>query len=164
MQGFSTRSSCVAVVVLLALNPPNLSPQKPRETPREVWSWFEDCSNKKYMRLEVLMRGTVIHRSAFPICPVNDVSGEVGRHQKILTFSFKGGYVFQGKYHTARTQTIEADVWQAGKDPGLILFGVSFASRNQVLLNTIHFAKIGTESTTEIDRDLIVRTFPIRPK
>ncbi len=114
------------------------------------------------MGLEVLMSGNVIHRSSFPICPINDRSEEAGPQQKIVEFSFKGGQVFQGKYHTSRTETIEGNVWQAGTDPGAILFGISFTSQNQILLNTIHIAKPGSESTSEIDRGLIVRTFPIR--
>ena len=110
------------------------------------------------------MRGKVIHRSSFPICPIHGRSEEVGPPQKTVAFLFKGGYVFQGTYHTARTQTIEGNIWQAGTDPDAILFGVSFTSQNQILLNTIHIAKLGSESTSEIDRRLIVRTFPIHRK
>jgi hypothetical protein len=113
------------------------------------------------MRLEVLLSGNVIHRSSFPICSITDRSEEVDNQQKIVAFSFKGGYVFQSEYHTARTQTIEGNIWQAGADPGAILFGISFTSQNQILLNTIHVAKPESESTSEIDRGLIVRTFPI---
>jgi hypothetical protein len=94
-------------------------------------------------------------------CPIADSSEEVGGQQKIVAFSFKGGYVFQGEYHTTRTQTIEGRIWQAGTDPGVILFGVSFSTKKQVLLNTIHIAKSGSRSTSEIDSGLIVRTFPI---
>lgn len=158
------RSFWLALVLLLALNPPHLSPQESRVAPEPLWSWFGNCSDKKYMGLEVLMNGKMIYRSSFPICPIDDRSEEVGARQKTVVFSIKGGHVFQGEYHTARTQTIEGNVWQAGTDPGVILFGLSFASPNQILLNTIHVAKPGSESTSEIDRGLTVRTFPIRRK
>jgi hypothetical protein len=116
------------------------------------------------MGLEVLMNGKVIHRSSFPICRINYLYEEVGPRQKIVVFSFKGGYVFQGEYHTTRTQTIEGNVWQAGSDPDAIYFGVSFSSPTRILLNTIHLAKLGSESKSLIDRGLIVRTFPIPRK
>jgi hypothetical protein len=154
----------VALVLLLAANPLHLCPQETRARPATLWTWFGNCSDKKYMKLEVLLRGNVIHRSSFPICPITDPSEEVSGQQKIVAFSFKGGYVFQGEYHTATKQTVEGNIWQAGSDPGAILFGVSFKSQNQILLNTIHVAKPGSQSTSEIDRGLIVRTSPIGRK
>jgi len=113
------------------------------------------------MGLEVLLNGRVIHRSSFSICRISDRFKETDRQQKIVAFSFKGGHVFQGEYHTTRTQTIEGSIWQAGTDPGTILFGISFSTSKQVLLNTVHVAKPGSASKSEIDRGLIVRTFPI---
>ena len=127
-------------------------------------SWFGNCNDKEYMGLEVLLSGKTIHRSSFPVCRISDLSEELGPKQKTLAFSFKGGHVFQGEYATRREQTIEVNVWQAGADPGAILFGVSFTSKNQVLLNTIHIAKPGRATTTEIDRGLLVRTFPTHRK
>jgi len=59
---------------------------------------------------------------------------------------------------------IEGNIWQAGADPGVILFGVSFSTKEQVLLNTIHIAEPSKESASEIDRGLIVRTFPVSHK
>jgi len=151
----------LVLVLLLAVNSHYLSPQESRARPAQLWTWYGSCSDKRYMRLEVLLSGTVIHRSSFPICPITDLSQEVGGQQKIVAFSFKGGYVFQGEYHTATTQTIEGNIWQAGTDPGAILFGVSFTSQNQILLNTIHVAKPRSQSISEIDRGLMVRTSAI---
>lgn len=152
------------VLFLLSLSPPSLSPQEAPVVPGPLWSWFGNCGEKRYMGLEVVLNGKVIHRSSFPICPIADRSEEIGPQQKTVVFSFKGGHVFQGEYHTARTQTIEGNIWQAGADPGTILLGVSFSTEKQVLLNTIHVAKPGSGSRSEIDRGLIVRTFPIGGK
>ena len=110
-----------------------------------------------------MLNGEVIHRSSFPICPVNETSKDVGS-KKIVALSFKGGYTFQGTYRTKRTQTIEGNIWQAGKESDAILLGVSFMTPGQVLLNTIHMAELRAESTSEIDRGLVVRTFPITSK
>ena len=110
------------------------------------------------------LNGKVILRSSFPICPTSERSKEADRQQRIVAFTFKGGHVFQGEYHTTRRQTIDGNIWLAGTDPGAILFGISFSIKKQVLLNTIHVAKPGRESASEIDRGLIVRTFPISDK
>jgi hypothetical protein len=112
------------------------------------------------MGLEILLSKKIIYRSSFPICPIADRSKEV---QKTLVFSFKGGHLFQGEYQTTPHQTVEGNIWLAGSDPGVLLFGISFSARNQILLNTIHIAKPGKESTSQIDRGLVLRTFPIEP-
>jgi len=113
----------------------------------------------------------IIYRSSFPVCPINDYSEKVkgllsarGTQAHKLVFSFKGGHVFQGEYHTTPTQTIEGNVWQAGTNPGAILLGISFTTDKQVLLNTIHVAEQGRASASEIDSGLTVRTFPISHK
>jgi len=154
------KSSNLASVVLvaLALVSPVLA-QNTRPFPTKLLSWFGSCGAKKSMEIQIALNGEVIYRSSFPVCPIEDSSKEV---QKTVVFSMKGGHVFQGEYHTSATQTIQGNIWQAGADPGVILFGISFASQKQILLNTIHIAKIGSESKTEIDRDFIVRTLPVR--
>jgi hypothetical protein len=157
-------SSRFFVVLILALAPPLLWSQNPNTAPEPLWTWSGDCHDKTHMGLEVLLNGKVIHRSSFPICPISDRFKETDRQQKTVAFSFNGGHVFQAEYHTTRTQTIEGHIWQAGTDPGTILFGMSFSTKKQVLLNTIHVAKPGRGSTSEIDRGLVVRTFPIIAK
>lgn len=123
------------------------------------------------MGLEVALSRKVIYRSSFPVCPINDYSEKVkdllsarGTPEQKIVFSFKGGHIFQGEYRTTPAQTIEGNVWQSGTDPGVILFGLSFSNKKQVLLNTIHVAQLDRASTSEIDSGLTVRTFPISHK
>jgi hypothetical protein len=144
-------------VLILVITPPILSSQESRAAPDQLWSWFGNCGEKKYMGLEVVLSGKVIYRSSFPVCPIGDRSEEV---YKRVIFSFKGGHVFQGEYHTTPAQTIAGNIWQAGADPGSLLLGISFATKTQVLLNTIHVAKPDSASVSEIDPGLTVRTFP----
>jgi hypothetical protein len=113
------------------------------------------------MGIEVVLNGKPIYRSSFPICPIGDRSKEA---DKRIVFSFKGGHIFQGEYHTTPAETIQGNIWQAGTDPGAILFGLSFSTKKQVLLNTIHVAKPGKVSESEIDPGLKVRTFAISGK
>jgi hypothetical protein len=126
-------------------------------TAEPVWEWFKRCKAGKAMRIELVMNGAVIHRSSFPICrTVRDVEPP----QKRIEFSFTGGHVFQGEYHTMKTQRIEASFWQAGVERDSLLLGVSFTSENQILLNTIHVANVNRTSASEIDRGIIIRTYP----
>ena len=54
------------------------------------------------------------------------------------------------------TQTIEANIWQAGADPDALLLGVTFVS-DRVLLNSIHVAKPDTASASQVDRGVVLR-------
>jgi hypothetical protein len=83
--------------------------------------------------------------------------------ERKIVFHFKGGRIFQGEYRTLPTQTIEANVWQAGADPDTLLLGVTFVS-DRVLLNTIHLAKPGSPSESQMDRGIVVKTFPLTTK
>lgn len=156
------RSFYFALALFLILEPSKLFPQQRHQPSEPLWSWFGNCRDKKYMGFELLMNGAMVHKISFPVCPIKDVSEEP--HNKVVAFFFKGGYVFQGKYHTKPTQKIEGNIWQAGADNGEILFGVSFSApgrHGQTLLNIIHIADAYKESSTEIDDGLIVHTFPI---
>jgi hypothetical protein len=151
----------VLAVLILTIASPLLSSQKSQAAADQLWSWFGKCGQESHMGLEVVQAGKVICRTSFPICPIPDRSGEVNN---TLVFSVTGGHAFQGEYHTTPAQTIEGNIWQAGSDPGVILLGVSFSTNKQVLLNTIHIAKPGKVSVSEIDRGLAVRTFPVGRK
>lgn len=111
------------------------------------------------MWLEVVLDGKIIYRSSFSICRASSGSNPAEGRQRIIAFYFKGGHVFQGEYHTARAQIIEGNIWQAGADPDAVLLGVSFSSKKQVLLNTIHVAKPDSVSASEIGRGIVVRRF-----
>jgi len=152
----SSSLASVAFVVLALMSP--AFAQNTTATSDQLWSWFGSCEAKRQMEIQIALNGEVIYQSSFPVCPIGDRSKEA---QKTVVFSVKGGHVFQGEYHTTAAQTIEGNIWQAGTDPGVILLGISFDSQNQILLNTIHIAKVGRESRTKIDRGLIVRTFPV---
>lgn len=113
----------VIAALSFALAPAVLSPQNAPATPEALWTWFGDCNENRKMGLDLVLNGKAIYRSSFPICPISDLSKET---RKTLAFAIKGGHVFQGEYHTAQTQTIEGNIWQAGTDRGTILLGVSF--------------------------------------
>lgn len=126
-----------------------------------AWHWFEICDNTKHLGLVLLLDGKSVYRSQFSVCR-NNRPTPTAEERKIV-FHLKGGRAFQGEYRTLPTQTIEANIWQAGADPDDLLLGVTFVS-DRVLLNTIHVAKPDRESVSQLDRGIVVRTFPLRQK
>lgn len=107
----------LALVLLIAFAPLKSTAQEPHETSEPIWSCFGDCNNERDLAFELWMNGSMIHKTPFPVCPINDLSEE-DPHHKILVFFFKGGYIFQGEYHTKPTQRIEGNIWQADTDAG----------------------------------------------
>jgi len=128
--------------------------------PYGVWNWFENCDAAR-LGLVVLLDGKTIYRSRFSVCRSN-VPAPTAEQQK-LVFHFRGGHMFQGRYRTVPTQMIDANIWQAGADPDALLLGVTFVS-DRVLLNTVHVAKPGSASSSELDHGIVVKTFPLRRK
>ena len=126
-----------------------------------TWHWFESCGGKNNLGLVVLLDGKAVYRSRFPVCRNNGPTPTA--EERKLVFHFKGGRVFQGEYRTLPTQTIEANIWQAGADPNALLLGVTFVS-DRVLLNTIHVAKPDSTSESQLDRGIVIRTFPLTRK
>ena len=126
-----------------------------------AWHWFESCDGTKNLGLVVLLDGKAVYRSQFPVCRNNGPTPTA--EERKIVFHFKGGHVFQGEYRTLPTQTIEASIWQAGADPDSLLLGVTFVC-DRVLLNTIHVAKPDSTSMSQLDRGIVVRTFPLTRK
>jgi hypothetical protein len=138
---------------------PQEAPQSPPAT--GAWHWFDHCRGVRNLGLVVLLDGKAIYRSRFLVCRNNEPT-PTAEEQK-LVFRFKGGHVFQGEYRTLPTQTIEANIWQAGADPDALLLGVAFVS-DRVLLNTIHVAKPDSASASQVDPGIVLRTFPLHRK
>jgi hypothetical protein len=126
-----------------------------------TWHWFESCAGTRSLGLVVLLDGKVVYHSRFPLCHNNGPTPTA--EERKIAFHFKGGRTFQGEYRTLPSQTIEANIWQAGADPDALLLGVTFVS-DRVLLNTIHVAKPDSTSVSELDRGIVIRTFPLTRK
>lgn len=118
-----------------------MHPQTQTAAPETVWYWFGQCRKSKEIRIEVLLNGRQLYRSSFPICRMSRANVTAEQAQRRLVFFFKGGHLFRDEYRTTPVQTIEGNIWEAGGDPNDLLLGVSFATKRQMLLNTIHIIK-----------------------
>lgn len=126
-----------------------------------LWYWSAECRPSTVMGLEVLVGGRAIFRSSFPVCRLRPLDARRGPEPPTLVFSFRGGNLFQGKYRTLRSQTIEGNIWQAGAGPDQLLLGVSFSMKQQVLLNSLHSASPDRVSESKLDRGVVLRTYPM---
>jgi hypothetical protein len=112
--------------------------------------------------IDVFLNGRSIYHSGFRACLIDRDDAKAESQQRREQFYFSGGHTFQGQYHTKASDKIEGDIWQAGADPDAVLLGLSFATKDQVLLNTIHIAKPGKASQTKVDSGIVVKTYPLR--
>jgi hypothetical protein len=82
--------------------------------------------------------------------------------RKRFSFHFRVDMKIFGKEFAALgVKNVEGDIWQAGKDPRLIVLGISFVTKNYVLLNSIHLVWPERISKTNLAEGLILETHPV---
>ena len=80
--------------------------------------------------------------------------------QRTLVFKIAGPH--KSLFGEPRKETLEGNVWQAGRDPDGIVLGVSFARPKRVWCNSLHVLDPNKASKTVLARGLIVKTAPTR--
>jgi hypothetical protein len=68
---------------------------------------------------------------------------------------------FPSEFRTHSTDSIEGDIWQAGGEPNGLTLGISFDTKKQILLNTLHVARPDKQTSSELDRGLSITTHPL---
>jgi len=128
----------------------------PRGTSEGVWTWSEQCKGDHKLGLTVRLASKVLYEAVLPICR-GGRDAENGRAE----FHFAGGHLFQGRYRTRPTDSIEGDIWQAGGESDALILGISFDTGKQVLLNTSHIARPETQASSELDKGISITTYPV---
>jgi hypothetical protein len=129
-----------------------------------VWFWFGDCLNGTPMGVRITVEGQNVYHSTFRACRMERVDANTEKEKRIRVFHFPGGHTFQDTYRTNEGEKIEGNIWQAGADPDDILLGVSFVAHGQILLNTIHIVQPGKPTQSTLDRDLVIKTYPLKSR
>ena len=145
----------VFVAVLVAA-PGVAQPSSVAEKSDVVWTWSKRCNDDYSLGVKIRLNGKVLYRGVLPICR-GSRDAEDGR----VEFHFAGGHTFQGEYHTRTTDPIEGDIWQAGGEPDALILGISFDTGKQIILNTIHIAKPEKRTSSEVDKGLLITTYPV---
>jgi hypothetical protein len=153
------------MALLLVIFPRNGFSQGPQKPEGRVWYWSGDCGRGVSMGLDVLLDGKSIYHMEFrPCLRSRDEEKSQNQSRTRLFFYVSDGQTFQETYHTRKGERVEGKIWQAGADPDDLLLGLAFSTKGQILLNTIHIAKPDETSRSQIDTDLVVRTYPLRSK
>jgi hypothetical protein len=126
-----------------------------------VWYWSENCQDGKMMGLDLLLDGKRIYHLEFRACLMKRNNADSPDQTRMRKFHLAGGHTFQGTYRTVSSDKIEGDIWQADADPDALSLGVSFMTKDQVLLNTIHTVKPGKVTRFNLDSGLISRSYPL---
>ena len=128
---------------------------RPR-TPEVVWTWSKHCRENHKLGVTVRLDRKVLYRGVLAIC-----RGSRAAEDGQVEFHFAGGHVFQGEYRTHSTDSIEGNIWQAGGEPDALILGISFDTKNQALLNTLHIARPNRQTSSELDKGLFITTYPV---
>jgi sulfur relay (sulfurtransferase) complex TusBCD TusD component (DsrE family) len=158
------RKLCTVALALFMICT-TVSCQEDRAQPDRLWFWFGDCPNPKQMQVEIVVDGQTVYRSRFHACRLARSQRVDEAEQKTMyRFYFSDGHTFQNEYHASKNDKIEGNIWEAGADPNDILLGVSFATRDQILINTVHIVKPGRPTQMTLDRGVLIKTYPVAAK
>ena len=130
-----------------------------------VWHWFPQSSQTDTLRVEVYQQKKVLFAASIPICAMDRSNIEPEHPQKILQFSFEAECgIFGSEFKLLGVRHIEGNIWEAGSDPDDVLLGVSFASEEQVFLNTVHIALAKKAAKTNLAQGLYIKSYPLHLK
>lgn len=141
---------------VLVAAPAVAQPSSVAEKGDVVWTWSKRCNNNHRLGVKISVDGKVLYRGVLPICR-GSRDAEDGR----VEVRFAGGHTFQGEYRTRTTDSIEGDIWQAGGEPDALIIGISFDTGKQILLNTVHVANPGKQTSSEVDKGIFITTYPV---
>jgi hypothetical protein len=156
MNGLIAKCTLLFCASLIAAPVFAQQPNSPSETREVVWTWSKGCDGDHKLDVTVRIDRKVLYHGVLPICH-GSRDAEDGR----VEFHFSGGRTFQGKYRTRTTDSIEGDIWQAGGEPDALILGISFDTGKQILLNTLHIANPGKQTSSQLDKDLFITTYPV---
>lgn len=91
------------------------------------WYWSQECRDNARLGLQVRVDGNLVYSGELPICRRAEQTGSGTREQ--ISFSFKGGHLFQGRYQTTGEQTIQGHILQIGSSASDLTLKIEF-SRN----------------------------------
>jgi hypothetical protein len=125
-------------------------------TSEVVWTWSKQCDGKHELGVTVRLERKMLYHGILPVCRGSrDV--EDGR----VEFRFSGEHLFQGEYRTRLTDAIVGNIWQAGGESDALILGISFDTKKQILLNTLHVASPDKQVSSELNKGLFITTYPV---
>jgi hypothetical protein len=149
-------------VLALALMPISVSGQGAARD-EVVWHWFSVCPSGDSLVLEVRVDGKDVHTSAVPICQIRRGAIKPEPQQRLIAFRFDAApRRFGTRNPSTEPQRITGNIWEARRQRDVLRLGVSFATEHQVLMNTVHVARVDAAARSEYIRGLVITTRPVK--
>lgn len=153
----ASRSRAVVASTLLFAS--SLAAQVPSSRTKaadNVWIWSRGCLGGYELGVTVRLGSKVLQHAVLPICQ-GSRDAEDGR----LRFRIAGSDLRLHGYDTGPSDSIEADIWQAGGEPDALILGFSLDAAGDSRVNTLHIAKPDRRVSSDLGRGLTLTTYPI---
>jgi hypothetical protein len=124
-----------------------------------VWHWTDDEHAERFIIFETTVDGKLIATAKFPVSRL--ARGDVGPDpkQKIFEYNFvlreKKGRAFRG----ITQGKVEGNIWEAGMEKDGIIFGVSWVTKNTIMMNTLHIAVLDETKVSNQGRGVYFKTY-----
>jgi hypothetical protein len=164
---FRMHRPMLIIALLLVAGAPSASYSQTPASGEMVWHWFGSCSDARTMTVDVTLSGNSLFKSSFPICLVHRSDKQTELSHGNLRFFFKAqARLFGDEFASLGTPDIEGNIWEAGSERDAILLGVSFMTKERILLNTIHVAGARNTTQAELATRLVMKSVvqPPMPK
>jgi len=120
----------------------------------QVWHW-QECANPIRLHITVEADGARLADTTIPVCRRERARIVPEAQQRMIRFP--AGQV-AGRLGSPDAATLTGNLWEAGaEDAGLVL-GVSFQTRERVLVNALHLAFATQASRSEVAPGVVVHT------
>ena len=150
-------SRCLAIFVVFTFCMASaLGQSVTTESNVPVWHWSRGCAKAHKVELQVIMDGAAIYSSSLSVCPM--LRGSMIPEPKQQTLEFTLPTKAKQRLRAPVKVAVEGNIWEAGSESNSVILGISFSTKNQVLLNTLHIAEMGRTSSSELAPGLIVKT------
>jgi hypothetical protein len=124
-----------------------------------VWHWFGACRDARTMTVDVRLSSKRLFTSSFPICFIHrSEKQDHGAHDNLRFFFKAPARIFGEEFASLGTPEIEGNIWEAGSEHDVILLGVSFMTKDRILLNTIHIAPATNAVQAELAEHLVMKS------
>jgi len=122
-----------------------------------VVSWSEKCPSATYISVELSVDGRSAYSRAIPVCLTERNSLPAATLSTTLQ-------TVRSHFGEPSRTPLEVDFWEASADPDALVLGISFNSKQQVWLNTVHVAFADREAVAELAPGVSLKTYPKVPK
>jgi len=154
-----TYKEIIPWLLLLVLAGYSVAQDKQTTSSEIVWHWTDHEHAERIIIFETTIDGHLVATAKFPVNRA--ARGEIKPEQKQRIFEYnfilhkKKGRSFNDVYHGS----VEGNIWEAGMEKDSIIFGISWVTRNQIMLNTLHFAQLDKVEAVEIAPGVHFKTY-----